>query len=301
MEQKALLSGDAQFPARLRDIAESPPRLFLRGDRLERTIDVLARGCPAIAIVGARDATAYGLSVARTLARGLAEIGVVVVSGLAVGIDGAAHRGALDGGGLTVAVVAGGTDVLYPRHHAALREDILRSGAVVSEHPPGTVPYKAHFPARNRIISGLCLGVIVVEATLRSGSLLTARHALDQGREVFAVPGPVGAPRSRGPHELLKRGAKLVETVDDVIDELPILQAARSDGSAAARNSLLGERGAEILLRLDPGPRTIDELAGELDRQVAEIWEDLLTLELLGRVRREPGGRYAVSEAGHPR
>jgi DNA processing protein len=300
MDQKALLSGDAQFPALLRTIAESPPRLFLRGEPLERTIDVLARGCPAIAIVGARDATAYGLAVARTLARGLAEIGVLVVSGLAVGIDGAAHRGALDGGGLTVAVVAGGTDVLYPRHHAALREDILRSGAVVSEHPPGTVPYKAHFPARNRIISGLCLGVIVVEATLRSGSLLTARHALDQGREVFAVPGPVGAPRSRGPHELLKRGAKLVETVDDVIAELPILQAARATGPAG-RNTLLGERGAEILSKLDPEPRTIDELAAALDRQVAEIWEDLLTLELLGRVRREPGGRYAVGEAGGAR
>lgn len=287
--------GERGYPGALRHVFDPPARIHVRG-RLAREAELL--GAPAIAIVGARDATAYGLAVARDLACGLAEAGIVVVSGLALGIDGAAHRGALDAGGVTIAVAGCGTDVIYPRQHAALHAAILERGAVVSEHPPGTAPLKGHFPRRNRIISGLSLGVVVVEATLLSGSLSTARHAVEQGREVMAVPGPVGALRSRGPHALLKRGARLVETVDDILAELPHGIVTPAAGPARPRS--LPRELASVLEGIVSGAGTVDALVVRLGGKVPEILEKLLALELRGLVVRGPGGRYAAARLDTP-
>jgi len=292
-EDEAVVAfGEAGYPPALRHVFDPPRRLHVRG-ALAARIEALA--APAVAVVGARDATAYGVAIARELGRGLAESGLTVVSGLALGIDGAAHRGALEAGGLTVAVTGAGTDVVYPLRHRALRDEILRAGAIVAELPPGTPPLKGHFPRRNRIISGLALGVVVVEATLRSGSLVTARHALEQGREVFAVPGPARAPRSAGPHELLRRGARLVESVEDVLAELPAGTFRRRAGDPGApADGTLSELGRRLVAALAGGPATPDALVGGLGLGVAEVLRELLALELRGRVVRGPGGRYGV-------
>jgi DNA processing protein len=281
--------GDPDYPGPLRFLADPPPVVYVRGAlHLQRE----AFGGYAVAIVGARDATAYGLAVARSLAHGLARHGVVVVSGLARGIDGAAHRGALEAGGVTVAVVGGGVDVVYPQAHRALRAEILRSGLVIGEWPNGTRPLAHQFPLRNRIISGLALGVVVVEATARSGSLITARWALEQGREVFAVPGPIGSARSSGPHGLLKEGAKLVENEQDVLDELPGWVAAAPAQVAAPAGAA-----AELLVEIARGASTVDAMGARTGRKTEEIWADLLDLELRGLVLRGPGGRYSATAA----
>jgi DNA processing protein len=285
--------GEPEYPAALRHVHDPPPVLWVRGARTgfsDRAV--------AIAVVGARDASAQGIALASAIAAGLAQRGVTVVSGLARGIDAAAHRGALDAGGDTVAVVGCGTDVVYPRRNAELRAEILDRACVVSELLAGTPALPSHFPRRNRIISGLCLGVVVVEAGLRSGSLVTARHALEQGREVFAVPGPAGAPRSRGPHLLLKGGAKLVETSEDVLEEFPLIRARlRPSPTERSRPRLV----AALLEK----PDTVDGIAARLGRQVRDIWMDLLDLELDGQVCRGPGGRFlarpeAVAGRGPP-
>lgn len=291
--EEVVAFGDRLYPPTLRHVFDPPRRLWVRG-ALARRLEALA--APSIAVVGSRDATAYGLAMARELGRGLAEAGLTVVSGLALGIDGAAHRGALEAGGSTVAVTGAGTDVVYPRQHAALRSEILRHGALVAELPPGTPPLRAHFPRRNRIISGLSLGVVVVEATLRSGSLVTARHALEQGREVFAVPGPARAPRSRGPHELLRRGARLVESVEDVLAELPegIARRPEAAGAPAAGRPGLAAEDALLLEALRAGAATPDALVVRLGTEVAEVLRRLVALELRGLVSRGPGGRYAA-------
>jgi len=272
---------DADYPAALRHIHDPPRVLRVRGART----GFEDRGV-AIAIVGARDASAAGAAFAARLAGGLAARGVLIVSGLARGIDAAAHRGALDADGDTVAIVGNGTDVVYPRRNAGLREEILARSCIVSELPSGAPPLRQHFPRRNRIISGLSLGVVVVEAGDRSGSLVTARHALEQGREVFAVPGAPGSPRARGPHLLLRRGAKLVESPDDVLEEFPDLAAAlRAPAPAAPRSKL-----AQALLE---EPDTIDGIAHRLGLEVPEILGELLDLELRGEAVRGPGGRFA--------
>jgi DNA processing protein len=272
-------------------VHDPPPVLYLRGALAGVTA---ALDAPSIAVVGARDATGYGLAIARDLGRALAEAGLVVVSGLALGIDGAAHRGALEAGGRTVAVVGGGTDVVYPRQHSGLRREILTSGVLVSEHPSGTPPRPGQFPRRNRIVSGLCLGVVVVEATLRSGSLSTAAHALEQGREIFAVPGPAGAPRSAGPHALLRRGAKLVETVDDVLAELPA--GVASPGTDGQRGSTrFPAELAAIVESIRSGAVTPDALTAHLGLNLLDLHEKLLALELRGAIVRGPGGRYATA------
>jgi len=282
---------EAAYPRPLRHIFDPPAILFIEG-----------RGEPgegfdgvAVAVVGARDATSAGLAMARGLGRALAESGIAVVSGLALGIDGAAHEGALEAGGLTVAVVASGTDVIYPWRNRGLRAEILRRGLVVGEWPPGTRPRPSYFPQRNRIISGLALGVVVVEATARSGALSTARSALEQGREVFAVPGPAGAPRAAGPHALLKQGARLVETVHDVLDELPF-DALRSTLRPPAEAAST----AQIVRALGEGAPTVDAIAARTGRKIEEIWGDLLDLELRGRVLRGPGGRFVLGPRGGP-
>ena len=299
MHELRLQRSDPGWPAALREIPDPPKRLHLRG---ALAADFVAgRPWPAaIAVVGARDATAYGLAVARDLGRRLAENGVAVVSGLAVGIDGAAHRGALEAGGITLAVIGCGTDVVYPRPHARLRKDILANGLVLGEHEPGTPALPHHFPQRNRILSALALGVIVVKATQRSGSISTARHALEQGREVFAVPGPINSPRSRGPHALLKQGARLVEGVEDVLAELPTLRSARLQaGTAAAPGpSPLAPRHAAIVEALASGASTPDAIALYLGREVREILGDLLDLELRGTILRGPAGGFAAAPQG---
>lgn len=211
------------YAERLTEIHDPPPVLWVRGQ-------TAWTNAPAVAIVGSRSGSVHGLEVARRLARDLAAAGVVVVSGLARGVDSAAHRGALDAGGVTVAVLGSGVDVIYPPEHRGLSEEICVKGAVVSELPPGSPPLASHFPRRNRLISGLALGVIVVEASERSGSLITARLALEQGREVMAVPGNVLSARNRGAHALLKDGACLVESAEDVLSALGLPGAAGLPG-----------------------------------------------------------------------
>jgi len=224
---------DVRYPVLLRNIPDPPPVLYVDGE-LE-PVDV-----QAVAIVGSRHATLYGIRIARTLAEELSRLGFTIVSGMARGIDRMAHEGAIAAGGRTLAVLGCGLDVAYPPDHTQLRAQVAEAGALLTEFPLGSPPLAAHFPRRNRILSGLSLGVIVVEAAEGSGSLITAKLAAEQGREVFAVPGPIDAPTSRGTHGLLKQGAKLTETVDDILDELlpqleqPIIRTRLSQDFIAA-------------------------------------------------------------------
>ena len=242
---------------------------------------------PGIAIVGSRAASAGGLEVAERLGHDLAAAGVPVVSGLARGCDGAAHRGALAAGGATIAVLGCGADVVYPAEHRALYRRVRDAGAIVSEFPPGTPPLPAHFPQRNRIISGLARGVVVVEASEKSGSLITAACALEQGRDVMAVPGSTLGSRHRGCHALLRDGARLVETAADVLEELGIAGRVVGPGPGAApdEDALLTLLGTE-------GDGDLDLLAARSGLPVAVLLQRLLALELTGRVRRVPGGRF---------
>ena len=201
------------YPAQLAASAAPPPLLFVDGDPANLSL-------PQVAVVGSRQASHHGIDTAFDFGQALAALGLVVASGLARGIDGAAHRGALAGGGKTIAVLGSAIDHIYPRQHRGLADEIRGSGALVSEFPFGTAPLPANFPRRNRIISGLAVGTLVVEAALRSGSLSTALHALEQGREVFAVPGSIHSPLTKGCHALINQGAKLVETVADIVEEL---------------------------------------------------------------------------------
>src|SRR5438132_3335766 len=224
---------DVRYPVLLRNIPDPPPVLYVDGE-LE-PVDV-----QAVAIVGSRHATLYRIRIARTLAQELSSLGCTIVSGMARGIDRVAHEGALAAGGRTLAVLGCGLDVAYPPDHTQLRAQVAEAGALLTEFPLGSPPLAAHFPRRNRILSGLSLGIVVVEAAEGSGSLITAKLAAEQGREVFAVPGPIDAPTSRGTHGLLKQGAKLTETVDDILDELlpqleqPIIRTRLSHDLVAA-------------------------------------------------------------------
>lgn len=288
---KLIALADDGYPAWLRAIPDPPAVLYCDG-RIE------PKDRQAIAIVGARQATPYGLQITETLARELSGAGFTIVSGLARGIDAAAHRAALEAGGRTIAVLGCGLDVTYPPEHGRLREEIAASGAVLTEFPAGTPPKPSHFPQRNRIISGLSLGVVVVEAAEDSGSLITARLALEQGREVFAVPGSIDAPLSRGPHGLLKQGAKLVETVDDIIEELlPQLDTAvapkrRPGFSKAAEIPNLSPEERLLLDQMSRDPLHLDELTERSGLTPAAVAGILLGLELKGVVRQLPGQRY---------
>ena len=267
------------YPDRLRQIPDPPIVLWVRGER------EIVHG-PAVAIVGSRSATPTGIAVSVRLGRELAEAGLVVVSGLARGIDGAAHRGALDAGGRTLGVLGSGVDVIYPREHAALAEEMRARGAIVSELAPGTPPRAGHFPLRNRIISGLAHAVVVVEASERSGSLITARAALEQGRDVLAVPGNVISGRHRGCHALIKDGARLVETVDDVLDELKWPRLATPEPAATLQLS-----GLEGTMAAGE-PYSVDELAQATGRPVHELLAELGALEIAGRVARRAGSVF---------
>ncbi|WP_420467149.1 DNA-processing protein DprA [Panacagrimonas sp.] len=281
-----LTCADARYPARLREIAHFPPALFWRGDP-----DLLA--LPQLAVVGSRNATPQGVESADGFAAELTRRGLVVTSGLALGIDAAAHRGALRAQGLTVAVCATGLDRVYPAAHRELAQQIEGSGLLISEFPPGTSPRPEHFPRRNRLISGLSLGVLVVEAARESGSLITARLAAEQGREVFAIPGSIHNVMARGCHQLIRQGAKLVETVDDILEEIGDQVGAwlRDAVPVPARSGSAPHRLQAVLDALGDKPSAIDELVDRLDMGVEDLNAALLELELEGLVASAGGGR----------
>lgn len=294
-EQRAahvLTLADPRYPPQLTRIPDPPPVLYVRG-----RVELLRE--PQIAIVGSRNPSPLGLEITRDFAHRLAAAGLVVTSGLAVGIDGAAHEGAL-ATGETIAVLGTGPDRVYPARHRDLALQIIQRGALVSEFPPGWGPLASHFPRRNRLISGLSLGVLVTEAALQSGSLITARLALEQGREVFAVPGSIRNPLSRGCHALIREGARLIEDPNEIIAELaPHLRAALGTGrpeteTPRAESSTPGpsDEQAQLLAAMGYDPVTLDELTQRTGRPVAEISPLLLLMELEGHVSSLPGGRY---------
>lgn len=287
----AISRGDVRFPTALDAIHDPPQTLFVKGN-------VGALRAPSVAIVGSRVASPYALEVARRLGADLARRNVAVVSGLARGVDSAAHRGALEGGGVTIAVFGCGVDVIYPAEHRALADRICERGALVSEFPAGTPPRRQHFPQRNRIISGLSLGVVIVEAAEKSGSLITADFAMEQGRTVLAVPGNVLGGRNFGAHALLRDGAKLVECADDILEELPG-SLTRSEfgipsGSAPHESKELKPASQDPVLRsMDEGDTyDLDEISERSGVDRIKLLPRLIELELAGSVRRVDGGRF---------
>lgn len=275
---RLLALGDPEYPALLASLEDAPGVLFVRGDPA-------CLAAPQLAMVGARGASPEGRGNATRLARDLAAAGFVITSGLARGVDAAAHEGALRGG-RTVAVLAGGPGSIYPAGHRELAERIVAGGgALVTEFPPGIEPLRASFPQRNRIISGLSLGTIVVEAAERSGSLVTARLAAEQGREVFAMPGPPRNPLTRGCHRLLRDGANWLETLDDVAEVFPQLRCLASGSETGDANS-----GDPLLRHFTSGRNTLDQLAARSGLNAAELAGRLTELEMRGEIRRLPGG-----------
>jgi len=300
---------EADFPPQLENIPQPPAVLFVVGDA-----SLLLY--PQVAIVGARGASAAGLAHARAFARALADAGFAITSGMADGIDGAAHTAALDAGAKTLAVIGTGADRVYPRKHHALARRIAAHGVLVSEFPPGTPARPDHFPRRNRIISGLALGTLVIEAGLRSGSLITARLAAEQGREVFALPGSIHNPLARGCHRLIRDGARLVETAAEIVETLTpaarmlggelaarldavggeTLGPAQAEGGANLACAHSGEWGdseyRRLLAELGHAPTTLDELVQRTGQSAAALSAMLLMLELEARVEPLPGNRY---------
>ena len=284
-----LTIADADYPEPLRHIHDGPLVLYVRGDR-----SLLGR--EQIGIVGSRNATRAGLEHARSFAAALGQKGLLVTSGLALGVDGAAHAGALDAGFPTVAVIGNGVDKPYPYRHRTLSERIAGEGVIVSEYPPGTSAKAGHFPRRNRIISGLSRGILVVEAGLKSGSLITARLALEQGREVFAIPGSVHNPLARGCHHLIRQGAKLVETVDDICEELGGWWTSQNEGDSSSvimkrpAPEGLDSREIAVLEALGYDPQSTDDLCSVTGLPADQLMQSLLLLELQGLVDSAPGG-----------
>jgi len=285
-----IVRGDPAYPEPLEEIPDPPSLLYVKGNLESR--DQLA-----IAIVGSRKCTPYGLRVAERLAAALARTGFTVISGLARGIDAAAHRGALKAGGRTLAVLANGLSQIYPPEHEELAREVSRAGALISETPLFQQPMAGLFPQRNRIISGLSLGVVVIEATPRSGSLSTAAHAVEQNREVFAVPGPVDSLASRGCHRLIRDGAKLVETVEDVLEELgPLVREVRTNPDEPpvrhpAELALTDDERA-LLGHLGDGPIGVDELIVKTRMTAGQVMATLSVLEVKRLVRRMPGHTF---------
>jgi DNA processing protein len=282
---------DEIYPRLLLEITDPPPLLYARG-----RVELLQRA--ALAIVGSRNATLQGEANAQTLARALSEAGLTVVSGLALGIDTAAHRGGLAGPGSTIAVLGTGIDVVYPQRNTQLAAEIAERGLLVSEFPLGTAPAGQNFPRRNRLISGLARGCLVVEAALASGSLITARAAADQGREVFAMPGSIHSPLAKGCHALIKSGAKLVESAEDVLAEL---SGFRASGYASTTKEVTATPDSSLLAHMGHDPVDVDSLCSRAGMSAEQVSSELLRLELDGRVAALPGGLYQRLEKGERR
>jgi DNA processing protein len=285
---------DERYPAQLKDLPDAPPVLYVRGDP-----DYLLQ--PQLAMVGARNPSAAGRNTAEQFANHLSDSGITITSGLAIGIDGASHQGALQGLAGTVAVVAHGLDIVYPAQHQQLAQAISEKGAVISELPIGITPQRGLFPRRNRLISALSLGTLVVEAALKSGSLITARLALELNREVFAIPGSIHNPMVRGCHQLIRQGAKLVESVDDILEELripslqnpsyPIKTREDTPEKLKDRHNTLDPDHQKLLKCLAYEPTSIDELVNRSEFSAAEVASMLLILELEGIIVCQ-NGRY---------
>jgi DNA processing protein len=276
---------DPRFPSALLATSDVAPVLWYRG-----SLDALQ--APAVAVVGSRAASAVALETAERLGADLAALGITVVSGLARGVDSAAHRGALQRG-RTIAVLGSAVDHIYPPEHVPLARDIARNGLVVSEYPPGTPPLAFHFPMRNRIISGLSRAVVVIEANEKSGSLITAACALEQGREVMAVPGNVLSGRNRGAHALLRDGAKIVECADDIVEELGWTAPGQSSSNQASSDAQASTSGDPLLRLMQQGETyDLDALAGASGVAGVRLLPHLLELELRGLVQRVAGGRF---------
>lgn len=286
-EVSLLALGSSSYPASLAEIVDPPPLLYLKGTLEERD-------AKAVAIVGSRQCTAYGRRMAERLATDLANKGYTIVSGMARGIDGCAHRGALKAGGRTVAVLAGGLSKIYPPEHAELADAVAASGGLLTEATMAMQPMAAMFPARNRLISGLSRAVIVVEAAEKSGALITARHAAEQGRAVFAVPGPVDNPASAGTHRLLRDGAVLIRGVDDVLEELEGVTDRKTPAAAVKAEPPpgLSDLQRRIWDCLAERARHVDEMTRHLAVPVAEVTSALMMLEMKKTVRRLPGNSY---------
>jgi len=282
---------DREYPVQLKNIYDPPPFLYVNG---KITLD----DALAVAVVGSRSASEYGRKVTEDLSRSLAAQGITVISGMARGIDSCAHYGALAGRGRTIAVLGSGVDVVYPPENKKLYDAISAAGAIVSEYPPGTEPSSYHFPARNRIISGMSRGVLVVEASPKSGSLITARLALEQGRDVFAVPGNVYSYKSKGTNHLLRSGAKLVESAQDILEELQ-LQGDEKNRQGLQQSGLVQSLGPELqrVFTLIPDePVHIDELTLRAALPISRISALLLELELKGLIIQLPGKRFAKAD-----
>ncbi len=282
---RILTIADSRYPKKLFQIPDPPLMLYVKG-----RLDLLLTD--AIAIVGSRNATAQGCLDAENFASSLGHTGLTIVSGLALGIDAAAHRGGLKSPSSTIAVIGTGADIVYPARNHALAHQIADEGCIISEFPLGTSPMPANFPRRNRIISGLADGVLVVEAAAQSGSLITARQALDQGRDVFAIPGSIHSPLSRGCHALIKQGAKLVETVEDILSELKRQVPAISDSTTETVKTEAQSLISPLLADMGFDPVDMDTLCQRHGMDAATLNTELLNLELAGLVESLPGGYY---------
>lgn len=282
---------DADYPARLREIANPPPVLFIHGQRA-------LLNDPQLAIVGSRNPSPVGTRNASEFAEALAQVGLVITSGMALGIDAAAHQGAMRAdSGATIAIAATGLDRVYPARHRELAGQITENGALVSEFPIGTRPMAGHFPRRNRLISGLSLGVLVVEAARQSGSLVTARLAMEQGREVFAIPGSIHNPLAKGCHQLIQQGGKLVESAHDILEELkPLLDLQNAELKVESTEQIAAESlpaaYSELLDQIGFEPTSVDLLVSRSGLPARDISSMLLVLELQGYVSSSPGGCY---------
>lgn len=280
-----------EYPKSLFEIPDPPPFIYVRGNIPVKAV--------AVAIVGSRRATAYGVQATDRLSAELAQRGVVVVSGMARGVDTAAHKGALKGGGKTIAVLGCGVDRVYPPENRKLFDETAANGCLISEFPLGTMPLAENFPRRNRIISGIARGVLVIEAAENSGSLITAQYALEQGRDVFAVPGNITFASCKGTNRLIKQGAKLVDCVEDILEELPasLLAAATPGGESAPGSFALAPREAAIFELLARAPLHIDDIISQSELTAGEVSSMLLHLELKGAVTALPGAHYMVRAA----
>ena len=291
--------GDPGYPVSLLHTEDPPLMLYLLGSFCPSPVSPDIFGTASLAIVGSRNPTPQGEANARQFAKAFGQAGLCVVSGLALGVDGAAHDGALLGGGTTIAVVGTGLDRVYPQKHLALAHRIAEQGLIISEYPLGTPPLAHHFPRRNRLISGLSRGTLVVEAALKSGSLITARMAAEQGKDVFAIPGSIHSPQSRGCHALIKQGAKLVETAEDVLEELRVIVKTRQTtaghlNSAAASDMAEVEvtKGDGLMAALGFDATSLDALQSRTGMPTPQLQARLLELELEGQVVRLPGGLF---------